>query len=92
LEALFKKLREDTQRLEEENVILEGIVESHDELLLEIARETGLDRLGEDAEDEEEDEDADDEGDVTTPLLPCHHLLCPLLPHLRRSMMKALWR
>jgi hypothetical protein len=26
------------------------------------------------------------------PLLPRHHLLHPLLPHLRRSMMKALWR
>jgi chromosome segregation ATPase len=58
LEALCKKLSEDTQRLEEEKATLEGMVESHDELLMEIARETGLDCLGEDAEDEEEDEDA----------------------------------
>jgi hypothetical protein len=53
--------------LEEEKATLEGMVESRDELLLEIARETGLDRMGEDAEDEEEDEDADDGGDAITP-------------------------
>jgi hypothetical protein len=88
LEALCKKLREDTQRLEEEKSTLEGMVESRDVLLLEIARETVLDRMGEDAEDEGEDEDAtdDDGGDAA------HHLLCPLLPHLKRSTMKALWR
>jgi hypothetical protein len=51
-------LREDTQRLEEEKVTLEGIVESRDELLMDIAREAGLDHMGEDDEDEEEDEDA----------------------------------
>jgi hypothetical protein len=67
LEALCRKLREDTQRLEEEKATLEGMVESHDELLMEIARETGLNCLGEDAEDEEEDEDADDGGDATAP-------------------------
>jgi hypothetical protein len=43
--------------LEEEKATLEGMVESRDELLMEIARETGLDRTGEDAKD---DEDADD--------------------------------
>jgi predicted nuclease with TOPRIM domain len=43
LEALCKKLREDTQRLEEERATLEGMVESHEELLMEIARDwTGL--------------------------------------------------
>jgi hypothetical protein len=72
LEALCKKLREDTQRLEEEKATLEGMVESHDELLMEIIRETGLDHMGEDAEDEEEeeDEDADDGGDATAPPAP----------------------
>jgi hypothetical protein len=40
LEALYKKLSEDTQRLEEEKATLEKLVESHDELLMEIARET----------------------------------------------------
>jgi hypothetical protein len=70
LDALSKKLREDTQRLEEEKATLEGMVESHDELLMEITRETRLDRMGEDAEDEEEDEDADYGEDVATPSIP----------------------
>jgi hypothetical protein len=64
LEALCKKLRDDTQRLEEEKATLEEMVESHNELLMEIARETGLDRMG---EDEEEEEDANDGGDVAAP-------------------------
>jgi hypothetical protein len=59
-------LREDTQKLEEERTTLEGMVKSHNELIIEIARETGLDRMGEDAENEEEDEDADD-GDAAAP-------------------------
>jgi hypothetical protein len=92
LEALCKKVREDTHRLEEEKATLEGMVESHDKLLMEIAREMRLDHMGEDEDDEEEEEDADDGGDATTPLLPHHHLLCPLLPCLRRSTKKALWR
>jgi hypothetical protein len=62
-------LREDTQKLKEEKATLEGMVESHDELIMEIAKETGLDCMGEDAEDEVEDEDADDGGDATTPLV-----------------------
>jgi hypothetical protein len=64
LEALCQRLREDTQRLEEEKATLEEMVESHDELLMEIAREMGLDRMG---EDEEEEEFTDDEGDTVTP-------------------------
>jgi predicted nuclease with TOPRIM domain len=64
LEALCKKLREDTQRLEEEKATLEGMVDSLNELHLEITRETELDHLGEDAEDEEEGEDANDGGDA----------------------------
>jgi hypothetical protein len=47
------------------------MVESRDELLMEVARETGLDRMGEDDEDEEEeeeeDEDADDGEDAAAP-------------------------
>jgi hypothetical protein len=58
LEALCK-------RLEEEKATLEGMVESRDELLMEIARERGLDRMGED--EEEEEEDTDNEGDVAAP-------------------------
>jgi hypothetical protein len=80
-------LREDTQRLKEEKATLEGMVKSRDKLIMGITRETGLDHMGEDVEDEEEDEDADDEGDASAPLF-----LRPLLPHLRRSMMKAMWR
>jgi hypothetical protein len=68
LENMCKKLRENTQRMEEEKATLEGMVESHNELLMEITRETGLDRMGEDDEDEEEEEDADDRGDATAPL------------------------
>jgi hypothetical protein len=67
LEALCKKLREDAQRLEEEKATLEGMVESRDELLMEITRETRLDHMGEDAMDEEEDRVADDGGDAATP-------------------------
>jgi hypothetical protein len=64
LEALWEKLRGDTQRLEEEKATLEEMVESRDELLMEIAREMGLDRMG---EDDEEEEDANDGGDVAAP-------------------------
>jgi hypothetical protein len=60
-------LREGTQRLEEEKATLEVMVESCEELLTEIVRETGLDCLGEDAEDEEEDEDANDGRDAAAP-------------------------
>jgi hypothetical protein len=66
LEALCKKLRDDTQRLEEEKATLEEMVESRDEMLMEITRETGLDRMGED--EDKEEEDTDNEGDATTPL------------------------
>jgi hypothetical protein len=70
LEALCKKLRDDTQRLEEEKATLEGMVKSHDELLMEMARETGLDHIEEDAEDEGEDEDVDDGEDAAAPPVP----------------------
>jgi hypothetical protein len=79
---MCKKLREDAQELKEEKATLEGMVESHDEMIMEITKETGLDRMGEDAEDEEEDEDADVGRDATTP--PPPPFLHPLLPHLRR--------
>jgi hypothetical protein len=44
----------------------EEMVESHDELLMEITREMALDRIGEDRDDEEE-EDADDGGHAAAP-------------------------
>jgi hypothetical protein len=70
LEALCKRLREDAQKLKEEKATLEGMVESHNELIMEIAKEIRLDRMGEDMENEEEDEDADDGGDATAPTAP----------------------
>jgi hypothetical protein len=78
--------------LGEEKATLEGMAESHDELLMEISRETGLDRMGEDAEDEEEDEYADDGGDGTTAPATAPPPPVPPPMHLRRSMMNALWR
>jgi hypothetical protein len=67
LEALCKKLREETQRLEEEKATLKEMIKSHDELLMEIDREMGLERMGEDEGEEEEEEDANDGGDATAP-------------------------
>jgi hypothetical protein len=65
LATLCKTLRDDTQRFEEEKATLEGMVKSRDALLMEIAREMGLDRMGED--EKEEEEDAYDGGDAATP-------------------------
>jgi hypothetical protein len=78
-DALCKKLREDTQKLKEEKATLEKMVKSHNELIMEIAKEIGLDYMGEDAEDKEEDEDANNGGDATVPPVSA-----PLLPQLRR--------
>jgi hypothetical protein len=50
--------------LEEEKATLEEMVESRNELLMEITRETGLDRMG---EDDEEEDDVDDGGDAAAP-------------------------
>jgi chromosome segregation ATPase len=47
LEAICKRLREDTQRLREERTTLEGMIQSRDELILEMAKEYGLNRVGE---------------------------------------------
>jgi hypothetical protein len=60
-------LREDAQKLKKEKATLEGMVESRDEFITEIAMEIGLDHMGEDVEDKEEDEDDDDGGDTTKP-------------------------
>jgi hypothetical protein len=69
LEALCKRLREYTQKRREEKTKLEGMVESRDELIMEIADEIGLNHMGEDAKVEEEDEDKDDDdgGDAAAP-------------------------
>jgi hypothetical protein len=65
LETLCKRLREDAQKLNEEKVTLEGIIQSHDELIMEMAEEYGLNRMG-----ENDDEDDDDEGNAVAPPAP----------------------
>jgi hypothetical protein len=92
LEALCKKLREDTQRLEEDKATLEEMAESRDELLMEIAREMGLDHMGEDEDEEEEEEDPNNGEDATAPPAAAPPPPVPLLSCLRRSMKKVLWR
>jgi hypothetical protein len=75
LEAMCKRLREDAQKLKEEKTTLEGMVESRDEPIMEMAEEYGLNCIGEN--DDDEDEDDGDEGNVAAPL-HLHHLLPPL--------------
>jgi predicted nuclease with TOPRIM domain len=65
LETLCKRLREDTQRLREKRTTLEGMIQSRDELFLEMAEGYGLNCMGEN--DDDEDEDDDDEGNVVVP-------------------------
>jgi hypothetical protein len=61
-------LREDAQRLWEERTTLEGMIQSRDELILEMAEEYGLNRMGEN--DDDEDENDDDEGNAIAPPAP----------------------
>jgi hypothetical protein len=65
LEALCKRLREDAQKLKEEKTALEGMIQSRDELIMEMAEEYGFNRMGEN--DDDEDEDDNNEGNVVTP-------------------------
>jgi hypothetical protein len=68
LEALCKRLREDAQKLKEEKATLEGMIQSHDELIMEMVAEYGLNRMGEN--DDGEDEDDNDEGNAAAPPAP----------------------
>jgi hypothetical protein len=68
LVALSKRLREDAQKLREEKTTLEGMIMSHDELILEMAEEYGLNHMGENNDDE--DENNDDEGNAVAPPAP----------------------
>jgi hypothetical protein len=54
-------LSEGTQKLREEKTTLEGMIQSRDELIMEMAEEYGLNRMGENNDDE--DEGDNDEGD-----------------------------
>jgi hypothetical protein len=68
LEALSKRLREDAQKLREEKTTLEGMIQSRDELILEMAEEYGLNCMGEN--DDDGDEDDDDEGNAVASPAP----------------------
>jgi hypothetical protein len=68
LDSVCKRLREDAQRLREERTTLEGMIQSHDELILEMGEEYGLNRVGENNNDE--DENDDDEGNAAAPPAP----------------------
>jgi hypothetical protein len=75
LEALCKRLKEDAQKLKEEKTTLEGMIQSHDELIMEMAEEYGLNWMGEN----------DDEMTMTKGMPPHPVHLCHLLARLRRS-------
>jgi hypothetical protein len=66
LEALCKRLREDAQKLKEEKTTLEGMIQSRDWLIMEIAEEYGLNHMGE----HDDDEDDDSGGNVAAPPAP----------------------
>jgi hypothetical protein len=68
LEVVCKRLREDAQRLREEKTTVDGMIQSHDELILEVAEEYGLNRMGEN--DDDEDENDDNEGNAIAPPAP----------------------
>jgi hypothetical protein len=90
-DSLCKKLGEDAQKLREQKTMLEGMVESHDELIMDFADKYGYNHSDEDTDDE----DDDDRGDATAPLLLHYPLyLCHLLLPLRwlSSKRKAPWR
>jgi hypothetical protein len=60
------------QKLKKENATPEGMVQSRNEPIMEIATETGLNRMVEDNnEDNYEDENEDDDGDRRDAATPC---------------------
>jgi hypothetical protein len=61
-------LREDAQKVREEKTTLEGMIQSRDELILEMAEEYGLNCMGEN--DNDEDKNDDDEGKAVAPPAP----------------------
>jgi hypothetical protein len=69
-------LREGALKLEEQKTTLEGMIQSRDELIMEMAEEYGLNRLGED----DEDEDDDDKENATAPPYTCASYCCTCAP------------
>jgi hypothetical protein len=68
-------LRGDAQKLREERVILEGMIKSRNELLMEMAKKYGLNCMGENNDDEEEDDD--DKRNATAPPAPAPPVAVP---------------
>jgi hypothetical protein len=71
LDVLCKRLRKDTQRLREERTTLKGMIQSRDELILEMVEEYGLNRMGKN----DDDEDDEDEGNAIAPPAPAHAIV-----------------
>jgi hypothetical protein len=59
-------LREDAQKLKEKKATLEGMIQSCDELIMEMAKEYGLNCMGENYDEE----DHDNEGNTVAPPTP----------------------
>jgi hypothetical protein len=78
-------LREDAQRLREERTTLEGMIQSRDELILEMAEEYGLNRMG--MNDDDEDENNDGEGNAIAAPAPA-----PAVVPEESSKKKTPWR
>jgi Fic family protein len=66
LEALCKQKEDAAKKLKEEMSKLEGMIQSHEELIMEMADEYGLNRMGENDDDEDDEEDDDNGGGDTT--------------------------
>jgi hypothetical protein len=71
-----QEAEEDAQKLREEKTALEGMVESNDELIMDIDKEYGLNRMGEN----DDDEDDDDGGDAAPPAATAVPLPAPAPP------------
>jgi hypothetical protein len=59
-------LSEDSQKLKEEKTTLDGMIQSRDELIMEMVEEYGLNCMG----DNNDDEDDNDEGNAVPPPAP----------------------
>jgi hypothetical protein len=77
LEALCKQHAEAAQKQREEKATLEGMVESHDELIMEFIDEFGYNCLDEEDDEEEDDDDEDDGGDTIAPPAPAPSVATP---------------
>jgi hypothetical protein len=69
-------LREGAQKLKEEKTTLEGMIQSHDELIMEMVEEYGLNRMGENDDDKDKDDD-DNKGKAITPPAPAPPTAAP---------------